>query len=71
MGEHAAEVREDDDEDDPDRLGESTHVVAAEDVREHQDQQPDPDDEEEEVEHRQEDLSGPEIGRQHHEPLSR
>jgi hypothetical protein len=59
-----AQVREDDDADDPQRLGEPTQVVAAEDVREHDDQQPDPDEEQEEPEHRQENLSGAEIGRE-------
>jgi len=46
--------RDDDDEDAPQRLDPAVEVVAAEDVREHHDQQPDPDDEEEEPQHRQE-----------------
>src|SRR6516165_1039885 len=49
-----AEERKDDNEDHPQGLGASAHVVAAEDVEEHHHQQPDPDEEEEEVQNRQE-----------------
>src|SRR5262249_17955395 len=59
-----AEVRQDDHEDAPQRLAPSAEVVAAEDVAEHDDQQPDPDEEAEEPQHRPEDLTGPEPGDQ-------
>src|SRR5262249_43380983 len=45
------EERKHDHENDPERLGESSDVLAAEDVRENADQDPDPDKEEEEPEH--------------------
>src|SRR3984957_10239303 len=49
-----AEEGEDDDEDHPERLGPAAQVVAAEDVEEHHEREPDPDDEEKEVQDRQE-----------------
>ncbi len=61
VDEHA-EVRDDDDEDHPQRLGPAGEVVAAEDVAEDDDQDVDPDEEQEEPEHRPEHLAGAPFG---------
>ena len=63
-----AEERQDDDEDDPECLGPTSKVVTAEDVREHDDEQPEPDDEEEETQHRAEEV-GERVGVREHRSI--
>src|SRR5690606_34574345 len=55
------EVRQEDHEDAPDRLAPAAEVAAAEDVREHRDQDPDPDEEQGEPNHGPEDLARSEL----------
>ena len=56
------EVGQEDDEYRPQRLGPTGEVLAAENVAEHDDQQPYPDEKEEKPQHGPKDLSGPERG---------